>query len=109
MFKLEVDNEISLIFLQRSLATALYALVDANREYLGQWMPWVKDRSSVADIESFIERSVIGFAKGETLVCAIEYNGTLGGIISYNKISNALKKVELGYLGIFRATRQRPG
>ena len=97
MFKLEVDKEINLVFLQNSLATELYALVDTNREYLGQWMPWVKGTTSVTDIESFIERSVTGFAKGETLVCAIEYNGKLGGIISYNEISKALKKVVLGY------------
>lgn len=97
MFKLEVDKEINLVFLQNSLATEIYALVDANREYLGQWMPWVKGTTSVTDVESFIERSVVGFSKGETLVCAIEYKGKLGGVISYNKMSKALKKVELGY------------
>lgn len=97
MFKLEVDKEINLVFLQNSLAAELYALVDSNREYLGQWMPWVKGTTSVTDIESFIESSVVGFSKGKTLVCVIYYKGKLGGVISYNKISKALKKVELGY------------
>ena len=97
LFKLEVDKEIDLLFLQSSLANELYALVDSNREHLGQWLPWVKGTTSVTDIESFIERSVVGFSKGETLVCVIEYKGKLGGVIGYNKISKALKKVELGY------------
>ncbi|MDH5632150.1 MAG: GNAT family N-acetyltransferase [Gammaproteobacteria bacterium] len=97
MFRLEVDKEINLVFLQNSMAPELYALVESNRDYLHQWMPWVEGTTSVADIESFIERSVNGFAKEATLVCAIEYKGKLGGIISYNKISKTLKKVELGY------------
>lgn len=49
------------------------------------------------EIESFIERSIIGFAKRKTLVCAIEYQGKIRGAISYNSISDALKKVVLGY------------
>ena len=97
MFKLAVDKEIELVFLDRSLATALYALIDSNRVYLGQWMPWVEHTSSVADVETFIEQSIVGFSKGETLVCGIEYRGDLCGIISYNTISQALKKVVLGY------------
>ena len=97
MFKLLVDEEINLVFLQSSLANELFALVDGNREYLGQWMPWVKSTKSVADTESFIELSVISFAKGESLVCAIEYKGKLGGVISYNEISESLRKVVLGY------------
>ena len=97
MFTYRVDKEINLIFLQHSMADSLYELVDANREYLKEWMPWVANTNSPDDIKAFIERSINGFSKNESLVCGIEYQETLVGIISFNKISKELKKVVLGY------------
>lgn len=97
MFRLNVDKEINLVFLQKSLAGELYTLVDNNREHLGKWLTWVRDTTSIQHIESFIERSIVGFSREETLVCAIEYKGEIGGIISYNKISKDLRKVDIGY------------
>ena len=97
MFRLAVDKEIDLVFLQKSMAPMLYTLVDKNREHLRVWLPWVDNTRSVADIESFIERSIVNFARGDELVYGIEYRGKLAGVISFYSISEPLKKATLGY------------
>ncbi|WP_457667755.1 GNAT family N-acetyltransferase [Thiolapillus sp.] len=97
MFRLVIDEELHLVFLEEALAAPVFELIDANREYLGRWLPWVPDTRSVADVQMFIQRSITGFSNMSGLVCAIEYRGEIVGIISYNKISRKLKKVEIGY------------
>lgn len=97
MFKFEVDQDINLVFLHQALAEDLYALIDANREYLGEWQSWVFRTKSADDSKSFIEKSIAAYSKGEELSCAIEYKGQIAGIIAYVKISEPRKTVELGY------------
>ncbi len=97
MFRMIVDADLKLVFLEESLAPVLFDLIDANRDYLGEWFPWVEDTRAVSDIQAFTKRSVTGFANGRELVCAIEYQDSIVGIISYNRIRADLKKVEIGY------------
>ncbi len=97
MFKFEVDQDINLVFLHQAMAEDLYALVDANREYLGEWLPWVSETNSPDDTRLFIEQSIVSYSKGEESSCAIEYKGQIAGTIAYVKISELRKAVELGY------------
>ena len=97
MFRLNVDKEIELLFPQASLAPELFQLVDADRERLGLWMDWVDATRSVADVEAFIERSILGFAKQESMACFIQYKGALAGVASFGTLSRSLRKVEIGY------------
>jgi len=41
MFRLVIDEELHLVFLEEALAAPVFELIDANREYLGRWLPWV--------------------------------------------------------------------
>lgn len=97
LFKLRVDSEINLIFLTDKLADTLFNLVDSDREHLNGWLPWPPYTKSVEDTSFFIRNSVVAFAEGRSMVCAIEYKGEVVGVISYNKILRSLKKVEIGY------------
>lgn len=45
----------------------------------------------------FIQKSLIDYAKGKSLTCAIVFEGQVVGNISFNSISDTLKKVEIGY------------
>ncbi len=97
MFCLTVDDELNLLLLEQRLAPVLFDLIESNRDYLGAWFPWVQHTHAVTDIQAFIKRSLIGFAEGRELVCAIDHQDSMVGIISYNKIRPDLKKVEIGY------------
>ena len=97
MFKQKIDDELQLVFLHPALAEELYNLVDQNRNYLSKWLAFPPLTKSVDDIKEFIKRSVSGFGSGTCLVCGIQKENKLVGLIGFNKISNSLKKVEIGY------------
>lgn len=97
LFKLNVDSEINLVFLHESLATELFNLVDSDREYLNTWLSWPPFIKEVNDFNSFIKNSIVNFAEGKSISCAIEYENKIVGIIHLSKILNSLKKVEIGY------------
>ncbi|TCP23029.1 hypothetical protein EV207_13336 [Scopulibacillus darangshiensis] len=46
MFTFEIDNEIELKLLERDDAKPLFALVDKDRAYLREWLPWVDKSTS---------------------------------------------------------------
>ncbi len=97
MFAHEIDNELRLVLLQPSMAEHLYQLVDANRDHLKEWMPWVESTRSAEDTKAFIRHANRRFADGESLTCGIEYHGELAGVISFNDIHEKLGKVVIGY------------
>ena len=47
--KIQVDETISLEFLQEIHADSLYNVVNANRAYLKEWLPWVNSMQTVAN------------------------------------------------------------
>ncbi|GLI54960.1 ribosomal-protein-L7/L12-serine acetyltransferase [Propionigenium maris DSM 9537] len=97
LFKLKVDSEINLVFLTEKLADTIFQLVDSDREHLNKWLPWPTYTKSVKDSRLFIKNSIVAFAEGRSMTCAIEYRGDIVGVVSYNKILRPLKKVEIGY------------
>ena len=44
MFERRVDDEVTLALLEEHHAPALFALVDADRAYLRQLLPWLANR-----------------------------------------------------------------
>ena len=44
---------------------ALYEATEASRDHLYRWMPWAREKGSVAQSEAVVERLVQSFEKGE--------------------------------------------
>ena len=97
LFKLNIDSEINLVFLHESLSAELFNLVDSDRKHLNTWLPWPPFIEKVEDTKSFIKTSIVDFAEGKSMVCAIVYKNKIVGVVSFNKILTSLKKVEIGY------------
>lgn len=97
MFQHKIDDELQLIFLHQAFAQELYDLVDKNRDYLSKWLLFPPLTNSVDDIKAFIKRSVTAFADQQTMVCGIQQDGNLVGVIGFHKILKSVKKVEIGY------------
>ena len=97
MFRQYVDSEINLILLQEPLADELFRLIDNDRQYLNRWLAWPSYVKSMDDTKAFIKQSLHDFADQKSLTCAIEFQQQVVGVISFNKIHQSLKKVELGY------------
>jgi ribosomal-protein-serine acetyltransferase len=108
MFYCQIDDPHKLRLLHTSDAEELFKLIDANRTYLRQWLPWLDSTNNVADSENFIRsRSVSGrestlqqFANNEGFAAAICDNDRIVGIVGLNQIDS---DNQIGYIGYWLA------
>ncbi|WP_413283703.1 GNAT family N-acetyltransferase [Vibrio sp. MA40-2] len=97
MFFSEIDHELKLALVHKSFAPRYAELARDNFIYLQQWLSWPPHCKSKYDFEEFIQHSLLDYAKGKSMVCAIFYHDQLVGNIGFNTINHQLEKVEIGY------------
>jgi ribosomal-protein-serine acetyltransferase len=78
-------------------AEPLFAVVDANRAHLRQWLPWVDSNRGPDDTRAFIRRSREQFARNDGFDAAIEADGAIVGVIGLHKVDHLNRKTEIGY------------
>jgi len=95
-FRYRIDEHIELQVNQAHHAEALYALIDANREYLNAWLPWAND-ATLKSIEDFIESGLEQYGDYDGFQCSILYDGEICGSIGYHYWDLLDEKAEIGY------------
>ena len=78
-------------------AGSLYALVDSNREYLRQWLPWVDLQQGPHDSGQFIEGARNDNQAGVALTLGIEHQGELVGALGFHEFDNANRQTSMGF------------
>jgi len=74
-----------------------FAVIDANRAYLREWLPWVDYTESVADIEGVIESWKQREEKGTDFVFGILEDGKYVGNIGLHDIERYKNSGMIGY------------
>jgi ribosomal-protein-serine acetyltransferase len=97
MFSAILRPGVELRLLEERHAPVLFALIDRDREYLRQWMPWVDTRSSEDDILAFIRGALERFAANKGFSAGIWVDGSIGGVISLWNIDWMNRRGEIGY------------
>jgi ribosomal-protein-serine acetyltransferase len=97
MFCLVVDQDIKLCLLEARHADALFALVEANRTYLRERLPWLDANTSAGDTHNFIKSSLDQFANNQGFQAGIFFRDQLVGVIGYHQIDWAHRSASLGY------------
>lgn len=97
MITIKIDSAIELKQLTPEDALALFELVDSNRPYLAEWMPWVDGTRSVLDSQNFINKETERYINGKAMACGIWYKGKLCGTCGFVKIDYDHLGVEIGY------------
>ncbi|MBD3922154.1 GNAT family N-acetyltransferase [Paenibacillus sp. PR3] len=97
MFNYRIDDSLILTLLETRDAEALYALIDRNRNYIGQWLKFPSMTLSVDDSKAFIERTRLRYAKDDGYWIGIWEGGELVGSIGYLYIDQDNRKTEIGY------------
>ena len=97
MFCLTVDDTIKLCLCEERHAEELFDLVDQNRIYLREWLPWLDVNTSPADTKKFIKTSLEQFVNNKGFQTAIAFQGWLAGMIGYHPIDWANRSVSIGY------------
>ena len=78
-------------------ANDLFCLVDTNREYLKNWLPWLDYNTSVSDYESFITKSLQDYANRKSMVFVIIHEDKICGVCGFNSFNNTIKAGYIGY------------
>lgn len=78
-------------------AEELFALVDANRERLREWLPWVDATRKVADSRAFLAAALGQATRGEATQFALVVGGEVAGVVGFHAIDRRLRSTALGY------------
>ena len=97
MLEKQIQDGICLRLLEVRHAPEIFAVVDREREYLREWLPWVDLTTEVEYTENFIRNSLEQFARGEGMAAGIWAGDEFAGGIGTHKIDWLNRKVELGY------------
>ena len=86
MLRHPINPGLELRQLQLTDAPALFAVVDAHRTALREWLPWVEATNTVADSEKYIRDTLRDFKETRAFTCGIWSMGRLVGVIGHNRI-----------------------
>jgi ribosomal-protein-serine acetyltransferase len=92
-----IDPATQLRPLRESDARELFALTDANRPHLRQWLPWVDAVTSLADTRAYIETTIEQRDDGRGPVFAILHERAIAGVVGFLPIDRVHRGGEIGY------------
>lgn len=75
----------------------LFRLVDANREHLRAWLPWLDATRVEADLRAWADAEREGAAAGRSVQFVIVDEGWIAGVVGFHEIDWEHGQVELGY------------
>ena len=84
MFGYEVNEHVTLKILEEREAEQLFKLVDSNRDYLGEFLP-------------FIQSALEQFTRCDGFHCGIWYDDELVGVIGLHYLDLVNKRTSIGY------------
>ena len=73
------DEDVTLRLLEPQHAEEVFAVVDAHRDHLGRWLPWVETSRSPTDTAAFAEQSLRHFAERKALTLSVLERGAVVG------------------------------
>jgi ribosomal-protein-serine acetyltransferase len=92
---IKIDRTLYLRKISFNDADEVFGLIDANREYLSKWLPFVNMTTSVKNTLAFIED--VQKSSSREMVFTITYHDKIAGLIGFKDIDRANRKFEIGY------------
>jgi ribosomal-protein-serine acetyltransferase len=96
-FRLKIDVESELELISQSRADELFDLIEDNREYLKEWLPWLDNNRYFQNTIDFIKISQIQYERNETVQFALMYKGKVAGVVGYHRIDWLNRSTSIGY------------
>ncbi|MEM7173930.1 MAG: GNAT family protein [Bacteroidota bacterium] len=96
-FPIYVSKVIALYLLKKKDAMPLFQLVQKNRNYLRQWLPWVDAVKKPLDQEVFIRTENQRWKESKGLTLGIWYDKKLVGIVCFHAFDWKQRSAPMGY------------
>jgi ribosomal-protein-serine acetyltransferase len=96
VLRCDLDPRTHLRLLGEADATELAALVRANRDHLGPWMPWVAEDSPSATL-AFIRGTRRQLAEENGFQTAIVHDGAIAGVVGFHGVDRVNRATSIGY------------
>lgn len=93
--RLTIHEKLFLETISRIHAEDLFQLVESNREYLREWMPWEKNHVSIDDTMAFISESEKNIK--DSFHAGIFFDHQLCGMIGLHQINYLNRNTSIGY------------
>jgi ribosomal-protein-serine acetyltransferase len=97
MFLLQVDKDLALAACVPTYAVELFALIEANREHLREWLPWLDETTRLQQVEQFLRDSRRNADNGAGQTLLLLERRRIVGVLGQHYIDRVDKKTELGY------------
>jgi ribosomal-protein-serine acetyltransferase len=94
---IKVDESISLELLDDIHAVPILNIIEANRNYLREWLPWVDNMQTIGDFKNYISKCKKQHNEGSDLGYVIIFNKTVVGRIGLHNIDQQNKIASIGY------------
>ena len=95
--RLRITESVELRQLVRDDAEELSLLIDRNRAYLREWLPWLDSSIGINDAARFIGRSAEQAEDDNGLTLGIVSEGRLAGVIGQHYVDSLNRRTEIGY------------
>ena len=97
MFPIDAGGGIELHLINVEDAPELRLLIDGNRDYLREWLPWVDGSRTVEDVVDFIRRTQDQHDNNDGFGAVIRTGGTIAGVIGVHRIDWLNRSTSIGY------------
>lgn len=97
MVSILIDDELLLRMLEPADAQEMFNVVDASREHLRPWLPWVDATTRAEHTLQFIQQSRTQQHNQEAMALGIIYQRRIIGGMGMHNWDHTLKKAQLGY------------
>lgn len=97
MMIININSSIKLTQIQAEDATAIFNLINTERDYLGKWLPFVHMTKQIADTEAYVLSLVNAPAGSFEYVFTIRNEAKIIGLIGFVRTEAHNKKSEIGY------------
>src|SRR6185312_290882 len=94
--ELRIDDRLRLRPVREGDAEAIYALVDADRDRLAEWLPWAAAQT-LAGTREFVAESEAQEARGDGFQAALVRDGEVAGIAGYHDVDRRNRSTSIGY------------
>ena len=97
MYTAQIDADVVIKEVTIDDAASIFRAIDAHREYLRRWLPFVDSMKQVSDEEAFLSGVLAVPYENRDLICKIEKNTVFCGLVGFHFTDKPNHRTEIGY------------